>query len=262
MIESEIPKLTIDFLGCSKDSVAIQYTAFKTRRTADAVNSIWDDIENGSISNDCMRRYLMEQRETINDNSPSQAQFLFVTNNVSCECLDELNFFSGKPSSSIHKRTISSDSIDQIRCVMPPDFEKNLEIQNRWLALQAQTKEFYHYCLQQGINEDVASIILPSGRATRELLTIGYQPMQRLLDQYMCSNVYWELQEVSWQIFKLMGKKFPTLARRLGIKCWENRRLCCDETIEDYNNCKWGKSRPHQNDLLSIWEKKVVGKNS
>ena len=205
-----------------------------------------------------MVRYVSKKSESDHYPPLKQAQFIFSVDNISQLSTSYIN----RQQIDSHKNGTSINHLDfeseQQIAVTPPSFQDNPELLEKWSHLQAEIITFYNYCSEQGIDADDAGFALPQGLRCREQIYMSFQAMQRFLDQKMCEKNRWEINRLSWQIFQIMKKEFPTLAKRLGIKCWENRNLFCDEPHHIYNSCKWKKSRPHRDDLNSLW----VGDNN
>ena len=138
--------------------------------------------------------------------------------------------------------------------VTPPSFKERPEVLARWETLQKDMLSFYDFCTESGIRQEDARFALPMGTVSREQFSMGFQAMQQFLDVRMCERAQWEIREMAWQIYGLMKKAYPQFAKRLGIKCWENRGLACDEDIAAFEACKWSRSRPHKDQLTALWK--------
>ncbi len=252
MTLSQIPKLNVVFLGCSKDPIEILYSAYRISQSQEDILDIWQQIQEKTISRDEMAAYLPERLGNEYPSSMRQAQFVFMVDHISRISAQLLNCQSTEPEKA---NLICADLQIQHNwqlAVTPPSFQQNQELMNRWFDLQSEITSFYKRCLEMGIGPDDAGFALPQGLLCREQISMSFQAMQQFLDVSMCEQSLWEIKEMSWQIYQVMKKEFPTLAKRLGIKCWENRNLFCDESIDCYETCKWNKTRPHKTHLNSI----------
>jgi len=243
-------------MGCSKDPIEIHYASYQIRQSPDDAVKIWQRIQSGEISRDTMVGHAA--RNLGNNPLPlKQAQFIFAVDNISQLCISYFN----RPLSESNNNSISHDYLDlksrSQTAVIPPSFQASPELLAKWAHLQSEIVTFYNYCREQGIDANDAGFALPRGLRCREQISMSFQALQRFLDQKMCQKTQWEINGLSWQIYQIMKEEFPTLAKRLGIKCWENRNLFCDESQQIYKSCKWHKSRPHKDDLNSLW----VGNN-
>ena len=253
MNKSSTANLNVTFLGCSKDPIEILYSSSKIRQSPDDAAKIWQQIQSGEITREAMVNYAAKNLGSNYQTPLKQAQFLFVVDNISqigSSYFNRQQIESDK--NNIAQSYLELQNKDQT-AVTPPSFQVNPELLEKWSNLQTDIVAFYNYCRDQGVEADDAGFALPRGLRCREQISMSFQTMQRFLDQKMCEKIQWEINELSWQIFQIMKKEFPTLAKRLGIKCWENRNLFCDEPHQIYESCKWHRSRPHKDDLNSLW---------
>ncbi len=258
MTKSPTHDLNVTFMGCSKDPIEILYSSYQVKQSQDDAVKIWQQIQSGEISRDTMVGYVSQNSGNNQYPSLKQAQFVFAVDNISQLSTSYFN----RQHNELGRNSISQTYLDfqnkQLAAVTPPSFQDNPGLLEKWSHLQVEIVSFYNYCREQGVDVNDAGFALPRGLRCREQISMSFQAMQRFLDQKMCEKTQWEINGLSWQIFQIMKKEFPTLAKRLGIKCWENRNLFCDESRQKYETCKWQKSRPHKDDLNSLW----VGDNN
>ena len=254
MSETNFPKLNVEFVGCTKDPVEVIYSSFRICYSHDSASELWAKIRNGEISQETMHEFVAEKLGTGHTSPLRQVQFVFVVDNVSRACTAQFNrHHIGIEREEMSQRYVNfNKGIHSF--VTPPSMQKDPEVLERWQALQQEIVEFYNFCTQRGIKQEDARFALPMGTISREQFSMGFQAMQQFLDVRLCERAQWEIRDMAWQIYKIMKKEFPSLAARLGIKCWENRGLCCDEDYKHYQACKWSKMRPHRNDLSDLWK--------
>lgn len=254
MSERNFPKLKVQFLGCTKDPVEVIYSAFRICYSRDNAIEMWDKIRSGAISKETMYKFVEEKIGTGHTSPLRQVQFVFVVDNISRACTAQFNrHHIGIEREEMSQRYVNFNKGIQ-SFVTPPSLQENEAVMERWDKLQGEIIDFYNFCTQQGIKQEDARFALPMGTVSREQFSMGFQAMQQFLDVRLCERAQWEIREMAWQIYKIMKKEFPTLAGRLGIKCWENRSLYCDEEYGNYKKCKWSKMRPHRNDLNDLWK--------
>ncbi|OGH01038.1 MAG: thymidylate synthase, flavin-dependent [Candidatus Lambdaproteobacteria bacterium RIFOXYD1_FULL_56_27] len=255
MTKQKNPKLKVQFLGCTQDPVEVIYSAFRICYSKDDAALTWKKIRSGEISHETMETFVSEKLGTGHTSPLRQAQFIFVVDGVSRACTAQFN----RHHIGIEREEMSQRYVNFHKgigaFVTPPSFEEHQEVLERWDRLQTEILSFYDLCTQAGIKQEDARFALPMGTVSREQFAMGFQAMQQFLDVRMCERAQWEIRDMAWQIYKIMKKEFPSLAKRLGIKCWENRNLYCDEDYQAYQACKWSRSRPHKNDLSEIWKK-------
>ena len=260
MSQTSSPKLNVSFLGCTKDPVEVIYSAFRICYSKDDAMETWRKIRSGDISKEKMNQFVMEKLGTGHTSPLRQVQFVFVVDNISRACTAQFNrHHIGIEREEMSQRYVNFNKGIQA-FVTPPSFEDNPEIMEGWVKLQEEIIDFYNQCTTAGIKQEDARFALPMGTVSREQFAIGFQAMQQFLDVRMCERAQWEIRDMAWQMFKIMKKEFPVLAKRLGIKCFENRNLYCDEDHDAYLACKWSSSRPHKSDLNELWmsEKKRI----
>lgn len=255
MSETEFPKLKVSLLGVSKDPVEVLYSAFRICYSKDDANETWEKIKTGEIKRQQMEDFVVEKLGTGHTSPLRQVAFVFVVDNVSRACTAQFN----RHHIGIEREEMSQRYVDFNKgikaFVTPPSIQENPKILEKWNNLQSDMVGFYNDCLAEGIKKEDARFALPMATVSREQFSMGFQAMQQFLDVRMCERAQWEIRDMAWQIYRLMKKEFPHLAERLGIKCWENRNLYCDEDYKAYKACMWSRSRPHKDDLAQLWKK-------
>lgn len=253
-MSQERPKLTVRFLGCTKDPVAVIYSAFRICYSKDDAAETWEKINSGAIARETMEDFVAEKLGTGHTSPLRQAQFVFVVDHISRACTAQFNrHHIGVEREEMSQRYVNfNKGIGAF--VTPPAYLEDEEVLSRWDQLQKDIVGFYDFATGKGIKQEDARFALPMGTVSREQFAMGFQAMQQFLDVRMCERAQWEIREMAWQMYKIMRKEFPTLGKRLGIKCWENRNLYCDEDYKAYQDCKWARSRPHKEDLREIWK--------
>lgn len=256
MTKKEFPKVKVELLGCTKDPIEVIYSAFRICYSKDDAVETWNKMRSGAISKEEMSAFVKEKLGTGHTSPLRQVQFVFAVDNVSRACTAQFN----RHHIGVEREEMSQRYVDFNKginaFVTPPSFIENEEVLNRWEKLQNEMIGFYNYCTENGVKKEDARFALPMGTVSREQFSMGFQAMQQFLDVRMCERAQWEIRDMAWQIYKIMKKEFPLLADRLGIKCWENRNLYCDEDYKGYCQCKWQKMRPHRDDLKTLWKTK------
>lgn len=252
MTDNLYPSLNIQFLGCSKDPMEILFSAFKVFNSNDNPQKTWKDIQCGVISKEYIRRTIGEIEPKLTANVYRKVQFVFLVKNISTIGQTHLNQLGRKfnqealiiPENSLPEKS-------QL-FIIPPELKNQPEVMKRFDKIQNEVASLIDHCRKSDISGQNINYLLPQGTANTVQLAIGFNEMQLFLDEQLCEEAEWEISDLSWQIYHIMKKEFPTLADRLGPKCWENRHLFCDNAYESYQNCKWSQSRSHKLDLSSI----------
>lgn len=251
-------KLKVHFLGCSTDPIQILYSAFRMCYSNDDALTTWDKIINREITRKTMSEFLSEKLGTGHTSPLRQAQFVFVVDNISRAATAQFNrHHVGVERSEMSQRYVNFNrGIGAF--VTPKSFQGNPKIEAKWQELQGQMVDFYTSCVESGIPAEDARFGLPMATVSREQFAMGFQAIQNFLDVRMCERAQWEIKDMAWQIYRIMKKRYPELSSNLGIKCWENRSLYCDEDYKAYQGCKWRKSRPHKVDLVEMLKAKRI----
>lgn len=253
-LHNDEPKLKVQFLGCSNNPVEVIYSAFRICYSQDNASEIWRKIREGEISKRKMESFLSKQLGTGHTSPLRQTHFVFVVDNISRAATAQFNrHHIGIERAEMSQRNVNFNR--GIKAFITPDsFRKEEGVMERWRKLRDEVMEFYNYCLEKGIRQEDARFALPMATVSREQFSMGFQAMQNFLDVRLCERAQWEIKEMAWRIYKIMRKEFPSLSRRLGIKCWQNRYFHCDEDYKAYQGCRWSKSRPHKKDLSRLWK--------
>ena len=253
MTQNQIPELNVAFLGCSKDPLEILYSAYIIAKKPEKITSTWQQFQEKTISREEMAAILPAKKKDHYSTNLRQAQFVFKVENISRISSISLNRASTKAEGAGIICAAPQAQNSRELAVTPPSFQRSQELIKKWFDLQAEIDSFYKTCLDLEISADDAAFALPQGLLCSEQLSMSSQAMQQFLDSSMCEETSWELKKLSNQIYQIMKREFPSLSGRLGIKCWENRNLFCDEPYERYKMCKWSKTRPHQSHLNNLW---------
>lgn len=264
MTRSESPGITIDLIGCSKDPVFLQYV--KTRIAKDGVDAktVFQDTENENIPKREMLAYLNGLNTLESEPSNGQVKFLFFVRNISRYCSDEIKAsFPGVLSQEMVVANLNQPD-NQLQSFLPLGGQNSQTqtVMAEWKMLQKKAIKLYQQCLKSGMDQQSANLLLPLGMMNQRFLTFNYQTLQQYLDKMLCPLANWEQQEIAWQLYGIMKEKFPKLSERIGIKCWENRKLFCDESRQNYAKCRWAKERPHQEDFIGLWAKNSFSRPS
>ncbi len=254
MNTDQFPQLNVKFMGCTEDPIAVIYSAFRICYSRDDAAETWKKIHSGEISAEVMQTFVEEKLGTGHTSPLRQVQFVFVVDNISRACTAQFNrHHIGIEREEMSQRYVNFNKGIQA-FVTPPSIQKDPLALERWETLQQQILAFYNFCTKRGIKQEDARFALPMGTVSREQFSMGFQAMQQFLDVRLCDRAQWEIRDMAWQIYRIMRKEFPTLTARLGIKCWENRSMFCDEDYKNYEGCKWSKTRPHRDDLNDLWK--------
>lgn len=246
--------LNVEFLGCSKDPVEIFYSAYLQTRSTSPPAQIWKNIKERKIDYQSMRSCLKKTMPDAQFVAHSQVYFVFVLNNISTYFLNRLT--RQRLGLECDEEICPSPAFMELDkpFLTPPDFKKDRSILSQWNRIQNAIISFYQECLQKGIRDEDARLVVPEAAVSRKQVSLSYRMMQHFLDQSMCHEEYWEANVIAWQIYQIITVEFPTLAEKLGIKCWENRNLYCDQSLKSYSTCRYSDSRPHKSNLTDFFE--------
>lgn len=254
MTRNDNPRLSVTFLGCSRDPIEIIYAAHRINRHQDDAVHLWRMIQEKTISRGKMIAGLPRSISRKYRQELKQTQFLFLVDNISRIAAHTLNQPSRDGEDAGLIVADLQDAMGEFTSATPPAIAKNTRLFRKWETLQAEMTSFYQACQREEIDSEDLEYLLPQGLLCREQISMNFQSMQHFLDEAMCEQSHWEIRELSRQIYELMKREFPSLSVRLGIKCWENRNLFCDEAVSDYEACCWRTTRPHQSHLRDLWQ--------
>lgn len=251
-------EISVRFLGCSHDPLEVAYSAYLNKNFAGSAVDNWERIRSGTISrsamvdtlglsNDCNR--VISGRE-----QRPAALFIFVVENISRAGIEQIRRRGLQPGQPEHPEQAEKKAAAGFSFLTPVSYRRNPDVEQAWQELQKKMSDFQQLCRKRGIPETDRTMALPHATAEREQLSMDFQSMQLFLDHALCEKSPYETGLVAGLIYKIMKSEFPSLAAKLGAKCWENRMLYCDEKPQFYKLCKWSTSRPHKQELLNIWK--------
>ncbi len=241
-------RLSVSFLGCSVIPNEIVYLAQKIRHDEENPNQLWQSIQNGDIA-----KFKLEK---LNGKSSTkqldQAQFLFLVKNISITTYNKVVKEYSKFVELSDYLERAAD-LGRLRFVVPPAVLSNHKVKTKWQHLHKEIIKFFHLCTDQGLSIAQSGLSLPMVSLPQDLLAFDFQTLQHFLDNAMCEQSTWEIKTLAWELYEVMKSEFRILSQRLGIKCWENRQIVCNESLSAYNQCRFGKGiRPHNSSLNSI----------
>ena len=258
MSKQEYPNLKISLLGCSNDPLEVIYTAMSAIQPDTDILRVWRDVKYGAISKQMMEHLIKSHTGPITAKSAGQFQFMFICEHLSSGTAKDLARYQ------VIRQNLNSNrnDVQQNQNELPFGLKNNRDLANRWKALQAELNQFYDDCKAHGVEANRAQDFLADDVVDRLHLVFSFIELQQFLDQKMCDSAPWEINEMAWQIYEIMKREFPVQARRLGIKCWENRNLFCDESQETYRTCRWCEKRPHKTVVNGIWKTNKFSKET
>lgn len=247
--------LKIQLLGCTRNPVKICYSAFQISIDPNNRFTLWNERHLPELTTSAMLRELPDSIKNLQKEKLKRLHFVFFAENISHKGISELRRYHQITDLEKYLQSGSNDQPEVNGFLTPESFAGNKRITKRWNKLQKEMHLFYKYCLENGIAHKEIEPCLPTGALATGQYSMSFQTLQYFLENGMCREAFPEVRELSWQIYDEMKKEFPSLAQKLGVKCWENRRLFCDEKPATYHGCKYSKSRPHRNDLSGFWNK-------
>ncbi len=246
--------IKVELLGVSNNPIAIIYSAFRICYSRISASELWQQINNGDISEQQMEDFIAEKLQTGHSSPLRQSHFIFVVDGISRAATAQFN----RHHIGVEREEMSQRYVNFTKgigaFVTPPSFKENPAILEEWTQLQQACINFYTKCTNAGIKQEDARFALPMATVSREQFAMNLQSMQNFLAVRMCERAQWEIRDMAWQMYRLMKKHHPILARtKLGIKCWENQNAFCDEDLQAYRKCRWSQSRPHKTDMINLW---------
>ncbi len=241
-------RLAVSFLGCSAVPHEIMYLAQNIRHDEEDPHQLWYSIQRGAIS----EFELEKHSDNTSNKQTDQAQFLFLVKNIS---IATYNNVVSEYSKIIGPRNYSKQlsNLAKLQFVVPPALLSDNKVIAQWQHLQKEVVKFIHLCASRGLSISDYKLSLPMVALPRDLLAFDFKTLQSFLDSAMCEQSGWEIKTLAWELYEVMKTEFKILSQRLGIKCWENRQTVCDESLQAYNQCRFGKSvRPHQSSLKTM----------
>ena len=103
--------------------------------------------------------------------------------------------------------------------VIPPEIQKNEELNNKFIEMVNKNKEIYNYLVSNNIKEEDARFILPSCIETALVVTYNVRELIHIFSDRLCSLAQWEFRNVANEMLKICKKEIPAIFEKIGPKC-------------------------------------------
>lgn len=233
-------KIKVTLVQAPVDPYAILYGAFKLCYSDMEAKDIWEKINNGSMDSHHLLSFVDKMLETGHLSPLRQINFVFAVDNISRVATAQFNrHVVGINRVEVSQRYVNIEK-GMNNFIKPKAIKDNPDMSSRFDAICSMAMEFYSDCVKAGIKKEDARYAVPIGVTSREQFTMNLESMRHFLALRMCLRAQKEIRSMAYQIFRIMKKEYPVLAKILGRKCSRNVYGFCDESKNNYKNCRIG----------------------
>ena len=111
-------------------------------------------------------------------------------------------------------------NMDGFQYIMPISIQNDVESENEYKQLMNCIASFYKDMVNAGIPEEDARYILPNACTTNLVMKINARSLKNFLSLRMCNKAQWEIRELANEMYKLVCKYTPQVAKYMGPPCW------------------------------------------
>ncbi|RLF02827.1 MAG: FAD-dependent thymidylate synthase [Thermoprotei archaeon] len=127
--------------------------------------------------------------------------------------------------------------VSEANIVEPPKIKENKEAHEVFEKVVKEAKEAYQKLLDLGVPAEDARFILPQGIETNIVVTMNARELWHFFTLRTCFRAQWEINQVAWEMLRLVKEVAPELFRGAGPACI---RGPCPEGPK---NCGWWRTK-------------------
>jgi len=219
--------LKVKLLGEIENAKEIIYAACRQCYSADfsgdiyanSCNAVTDTVESQKISN------FIEKVIASGHESPLEhVKFTFGIEGVSRALTHQLVRHRLASYSQQSQRYVKASEFNYI---VPPVFEKNNDMKQRFLGLMNDIQEGYNGLLSlleengsvgEKANQD-ARFVLPQAAETKIVVTMNARELKHFFAHRCCARAQWEIRRLAEEMLKVCKKVLPEVFNSAGAKC-------------------------------------------
>ncbi len=220
----------VELLAHTPNPLSVIYVAFRQCYFKGTAESMWQDIQDGTISEDKQIEFIKKTISSGHESPVEHVNFTFALSNVSRALTHQLVRHRIASFSQQSQRYVDSKDFNFIT---PPSIAKNPEALAKFNACMdtiANTYEELQSILSKGdkptekANED-ARFVLPQAAASNIVVTMNIRTLMNFFDHRCCTRAQWEIRNVANQMLAHCRKVLPEIFDNAGAKC-ERTKTC------------------------------------
>ncbi len=226
--------------------VPLAYTAARTCYSEKLPQNIWNDVLEGKVSEEKMRKLLQSVIESGHGTVIEHISFTFAISGVSRTLTHQL--VRHRMGVSFDQQSQRYVKYKQPQYTVPTSISDDEELQELYSEAIDGNMQLYDELLQRDIPAEDARFLFPNGVQTNLVMTVNLRQLIHMSGLRLCTMAQWEIRKLFALIKAEMRRTSPFLASFLVIKCVSLGY--CDETRNQDEHCK---VRPHKNTVFAVF---------
>ncbi len=225
--------------------VPLAYTAARTCYSEKLPQDIWNDVLEGKVSEEKMRKLLQSVIESGHGTVIEHMNFTFAISGVSRSLTHQL----------VRHRHATFDQQSQryvryknAQYTVPKSIAEDAELLEKFTEAMDGSMELYSDLLGAQVPAEDARFLFPNGVQTNLVMTVNLRELIHMSGLRLCTMAQWEIRKLFALIKAEMRRTSPFLASFLVIKCISLGY--CDERGNRDEHCK---VRPHKNTVFAVF---------
>jgi thymidylate synthase (FAD) len=226
--------------------VPLAYTAARTCYSEKLPQNIWDDVLNGKVADEKMRKLLQSVIESGHGTVIEHISFSFAISGVSRTLTHQL--VRHRMGVSFDQQSQRYVKYKQPQYTVPTSISDDEELHGLFSEAIDGNMRLYDELLQRDVPAEDARFLFPNGVQTNLVMTVNLRQLIHMSGLRLCTMAQWEIRKLFALIKAEMRRTSPFLASFLVIKCVSLGY--CDETRNQDEHCK---VRPHKNTVFAVF---------
>ncbi len=219
--------LKVELLGKTESAKEIIYSACRQCYSADFSGNIFANSLNATANPDTSEKItaFIEKVVASGHESPLEhVKFTFAIEGVSRALTHQLVRHRIASYSQQSQRYVKAS---EFKYIVPPVFEKNDDLKQRFLGLMTDIQEGYNGLLSllekngtvgEKANQD-ARFVLPQAAETKIVVTMNARELKHFFAHRCCHRAQWEIRRLAEEMLKICRKVLPEVFNSVGAKC-------------------------------------------
>ncbi len=218
----------VELLSYTPNPLSVIYVAFRQCYYAGFAGDMWNDIEEGVISQEKQAEFIKNVISSGHESPIEHVSFTFALSHVSRALTHQLVRHRIASFSQQSQRYVSAKDFEFIT---PPSIAKNPKALEKFnLCMEniaqcyADLQEVLAESNPQKANED-ARFVLPQAAASSIVVTMNVRTLINFFNHRCCTRAQWEIRDVANQMLKECRQVLPEIFDNEGAKC-ERTKKC------------------------------------
>lgn len=219
--------LKVELLGKTENAKEIIYSACRQCYSADFSGNIFANSLNATANTDTSEKItaFIEKVVASGHESPLEhVKFTFGIEGVSRALTHQIVRHRIASYSQQSQRYVKASEFNYI---VPPVFEKNDDMKQRFLGLMNEIQDGYNGLLSllekngtvgEKANQD-ARFVLPQAAETKIVVTMNARELKHFFAHRCCARAQWEIRRLAEEMLKICREALPEVFNSAGAKC-------------------------------------------